>query len=177
MLADGPTIPPAKYAGPCAEIRKTRKPLPSKHEASPQCGLGVGCTLFPSSKELRGMGARAQARRISTSLLFSVAGALVPVFLAWRDEARRVKLQCRVSVRGVLCLSSSLFKPLQRRWTVCITNRDINPGNAGAVHSFKAPLWSRRLELDFLYPTPRYAHRLLLLLRPVVVKKRPQGVP
>ena len=44
--------------------------------------------------------------------------SLVPVSPAQRDEARRVEVQCRVLVRGALCLSSSLFKPLQRRYTV-----------------------------------------------------------
>jgi len=44
------------------------------HGASPQSGLGVGCMLCSSSKELRGLSVRAQARRISISLLFSVLG-------------------------------------------------------------------------------------------------------
>ena len=46
------------------------------HEASPQSGLGAGCKLRTSSKKLRGLSARAQARRISISipLSFSVAG-------------------------------------------------------------------------------------------------------
>ena len=38
------------------------------HEASPQNGLGVGCKLCSSSKKLRRLGVRAQARRISISL-------------------------------------------------------------------------------------------------------------
>ena len=42
------------------------------HEASPQSGLSVGCKLCSSSKKLRGLGVRAQARHISTSLSFSV---------------------------------------------------------------------------------------------------------
>ena len=91
------------------------------HEASPQSGLGVGCKRCSSSKKLRGLSVRAQARRISISLSFSVAflfSFLVPVSPAQRDEARRVEVQYRVSVRGALCLSSSLFKPLQRRYTV-----------------------------------------------------------
>ena len=87
------------------------------------------------------------------------------------DEARRGEVQYRVSVRGALCLSSSLFKPLQRRYTVHIANRDINPGYVGAMHCCKAPLWGRRLDLDSLNLTPRFAHRLLLLLWLVVVKK------
>ena len=44
------------------------------HEASPQSGLDVGCKLCSSSKKLRGLSARAQARRISTSLAFSAVG-------------------------------------------------------------------------------------------------------
>ena len=44
------------------------------HEASPQSGLGVGYKLFSSSKKLRGLSARAQARRISIPPLFSVLG-------------------------------------------------------------------------------------------------------
>ena len=83
------------------------------HEASPQSGLGVGCKRCSSSKKLRGLSVRAQARRIGICGVF-----LVPVSPAQRDEARRVEVQYRVSVRGALCLSSSLFKPLQRRYTV-----------------------------------------------------------
>ena len=44
------------------------------HEVSPQSGLGVGCKLLSSSKQLHGLGVRAQARRISISLSFSVVG-------------------------------------------------------------------------------------------------------
>ena len=48
---------------------------PSKgHGASPQSGLGVGCKLCSSSKKLRGLSVRAQARRISMPLLFSIWG-------------------------------------------------------------------------------------------------------
>ena len=43
------------------------------HEASPQSGLGVGCKWCSSSKKLRGLSVRAQARCISISLSFSVA--------------------------------------------------------------------------------------------------------
>ena len=57
-----------------------------------------------------------------------------------------------------------------------ITNRDINQGYVGAMHCCKAPLWGRRLDLGYLNLTPRFAHRLLLLLWPVAVKKRSQGV-
>ena len=38
------------------------------HEASLQSGLSVGCELCSSSQKLRGLGVRAQARRISISL-------------------------------------------------------------------------------------------------------------
>ena len=51
------------------------------HEASPQSGLGVGCKRCSSSKKLRGLGVRAQARRISISLSFSVA-FFFPSFLS-----------------------------------------------------------------------------------------------
>ena len=59
-----------------------------------------------------------------------------------------------------------------------IANRDINPGYVGATHCCKAPLWDRRLDLDYLNLTPRFARRpLLLLLRLAVVEKMPHGVP
>ena len=70
----------------------------------------------------------------------------------------------KVSIKGALCLMSSLYKPLQRRYTVYIANRDINPGCVGAMYFCKVPLWGRRLNLDSLGLTPRFAHRLLLLL-------------
>ena len=79
----------------------------------------------------------------------------------------------RTSVRGALYLPSSLFKPLQRRYNVYISNRDINPGYGGAMHCCKAPLWGRRLDRDYLNLTLRFAHRLILLLWLVVVKKWP----
>ena len=48
---------------------------PSKdHEASSQSGQGVGCKLFSSSKELRGLSVRAQARRIGMPLSFTAVG-------------------------------------------------------------------------------------------------------
>ena len=37
-------------------------------------------------------------------------------------DSRRVEVQYRASVRGALCLSSSLLKPLQRRCTVYVAN-------------------------------------------------------
>ena len=70
-----------------------------------------------------------------------------------------MEVQCMVPVRGALYLPSSLFKPLQRRYTVYISNRDINPGCVGAMHcgkvKGKAPLWGRRLDLDSLNPRPQ----------------------
>ena len=80
----------------------------------------MGCKLFSSSKKLRGLDVRAQARGICISLPYSVAGT-----------------------------SSFLFPPRS------------------------AMLWDRSLDLDSLNLTSRFANRLLLLLRPVVVKKRP----
>ena len=74
---------------------------------------------------------------------------------------RRVEVQCRVSVRGALCLSFPLSKRLQRRHTVHIKNRDINPSYVGAMHCCKAPLWVTRLDLD---SRPQFAQRPLLLL-------------
>ena len=62
------------------------------HKASPQIGLGVGCKLCFSSKQLRGLSARAQARRISIPLSFSVGVFLFYVSPAQHDEARRVKV-------------------------------------------------------------------------------------
>ena len=81
------------------------------------------------------------------------------------DEARRVEVQCRVSVRGALYLPSQLSKPLQSRYAVHIPNRNKNPGYVGAMHCCKAPLWGRRLDLDSPNLTPRFEHRLLLVMR------------
>ena len=50
-------------------------------------GLGVGCTLRSSSKKLHQLGVRAQARRIGTSLSFSVVG--VSSFLSPPRSAMR----------------------------------------------------------------------------------------
>ena len=38
-------------------------------------------------------------------------------------------------------MPSSLFEPLQRRCTVYIANREINPGCVGELNCCKAPLW------------------------------------
>ena len=70
----------------------------------------------------------AGAARMHSPLVLSCGVSLGPVSPAQCDEARRVEVQYRVSVRGALCLSSSLFKPLKRRSTAYVTNRDINPG-------------------------------------------------
>ena len=68
------------------------------HEASPQSGLGVGCKLCSSSKKLRGLSVRAQARRISISLSFSVAG--VSSFLSPpRSAMRRGAWKCNTGSR------------------------------------------------------------------------------
>ena len=133
--------------------------------------------MCPSSKKLRGLGVRAQARRISMPLLFSVAG--VSSFLS----PPRCDMRCGGESAmqgpgkgGAMSLILTLFKPLQRRCTVHISNRDINPGCVGTVHCCKAPLWGRRLDIGSLNLTPRFAYRLLLQLWLVVVKKRSQGV-
>ena len=57
------------------------------HEASPQSGLVLGCMLCSSSKKLRGLGVRTQARSTGTSLLFSVFG--VSSFLSPPRSAMR----------------------------------------------------------------------------------------
>ena len=38
---------------------------------------------------------------------------------------------------GALCLSSSLFKPLNGGYIVRIVKRDMNPGNVGAMYAPK----------------------------------------
>ena len=58
-----------------------------------------------------------------------------------------------------------------------ISNRDIIPGFVETISFCKAPLWGGRLDLDSPNLTPRFAHRLPLLLRLVVVKKRPRTAP
>ena len=57
------------------------------HGASQQGRLGVGWKLCASSKELRGLSVRAQARRISISFSFPVVG--VPSFLSPPRSAMR----------------------------------------------------------------------------------------
>ena len=90
------------------------------HEAnSTQSGLGVGCKLCSSSiKAARAECTCTGAAHTHTSLILCCGGFLVPVSPAWRDEARRVEVQYRATVRGALCLSLPLSKPLQRRCTV-----------------------------------------------------------
>ena len=69
----------------CRQVVKSSQELPSgihgavacmDHEASPQSGLGVGCALCSSSKKMCGLSIRAQARRISIPLSFSVGSPL-----------------------------------------------------------------------------------------------------
>ena len=51
------------------------KQAPSRgHEANPQNGLGVGCKRCSSSKKLLELVVRAQVRRMSIPLSYSVAG-------------------------------------------------------------------------------------------------------
>jgi hypothetical protein len=68
------------------------------HGASPQSGLGVSCKLCSSSKKLRGLGVRAQARRIIISLLFSVAG-VSPFLFPPRSAMRRGAWKCSTGSR------------------------------------------------------------------------------
>ena len=76
------------------------------HGPSPQSGLGLSCKWCSSSKKLRVLGVRAQERRMGT--ISFLQGFHVPVSPALRDEARRVEVQCRVSVTGALCLSAEI---------------------------------------------------------------------
>ena len=54
------------------------------HEASPQSGLGVGCKLCSSSKNLRGLYVSAQARRMGISFSFSIVE--VSLFLSLQSK-------------------------------------------------------------------------------------------
>ena len=72
------------------------------------------------------------------------------------QSASMLTVQCRVSVRGALCLPSSLLKPLQRRYTANVSNRDIVLCYVGAMHCCKAPLWGGRLDLDSLKGSSGY---------------------
>ena len=51
------------------------------------------------------------------------------------------------------------------------------PGLRWSGALLQGPAVGRRLDLDYLNLTPRFAHRLLLLLWLVVLKRRSQGVP
>ena len=51
-----------------------------------------------------------------------------------------MEVQYRVSVRGALCLPVLIVQAIARRYTVHISNPDINPGCVGAMHCCKAPL-------------------------------------
>ena len=73
-----PLARPRKFL-PAAKVKNYSpgymEQAPSRsHEASLQSGLGVGCKLYSSSKNLYGLSLRAQARGISISLSFSVLG-------------------------------------------------------------------------------------------------------
>jgi len=67
------------------------------HEASPQSGLGVDCKLCSCSKKLHGMSVRAQARRISIPLLFSVLGVSSFLFPP-RNAMRRGAWKCNAGL-------------------------------------------------------------------------------
>ena len=60
-----------------------------------------------------------------------------------------------------------------------MANRDISPCYVGATHCINTglSLWGRRLDLDSPNPTPRFAHRILLLLYLAVVKRGLWAVP
>ena len=94
------------------------------------------CKQCPCSKMLRGLGVHAQARRIIvfSYFLLRVSPFLSPPRSAMGDEARRVEVQYRASVREAPNFSSSLPMLLQMGYTVCISNRDINRAYVGAIH-------------------------------------------
>ena len=103
------------------------------HEASPQSGLG--CKRCSSSKKLRGLGVRAQARRMSISLSFSVDFFfLVPVLprAARRGAARGSAMQ-GPGKGGALYLVLIVQATAEEVHRV-IGNRDLNPGCVGAMH-------------------------------------------
>ena len=112
------------------------------HEAIPQSGLSVSCRRCPSSKKLRGLGVRAQARRIRISLSFSVVGVssfLSPPRSAMRRGAWKT-LKQGLGMGGALSLVL-VVKALQKKCTVHITNRDMHPAYVQAMHFCNAPLW------------------------------------
>ena len=101
MSATSKTAARAKREAEIMPCMNTRSPLGGVsifevgYEASPQSGLGVGCMRCSSSKKPRGLDVRAQARRISISLSFSVAGVssfLSPPRSAMRCGAWKVLL-------------------------------------------------------------------------------------
>ena len=81
-----------------------------------------------------------------------------------RAVADLMEVQYTVSVRGRF-FSRSQCSSHCRGGARCITNRDKNPSYLGSMHCCKGPLWGRRLDLDCLNLTRRFAHRFLLLLR------------
>ena len=120
----------------------------------------------------------AQARGISASLSFSVVG--ISSFLSPPHSAtRRGAWKCNTGPWQGGCLPSSLFKPLQRRPIFYVPNRSINPAHVGAMLSPRSTgfcaIWdcispsssSMRCCKDpcFLNPTPRFAHRLFLVVQ------------
>ena len=73
----------------------------AKQRARGQSAERAGCRpeAFPSSKKLRGLSARAQARRIGIPCC---GGFLIPVSPAYRDEVRRMEVWHWASVRGAV---------------------------------------------------------------------------
>ena len=111
------------------------------HEASPQSGLGVGYKRCSSSKKLRGLSARVQARRISISLSFSVE-FFFPSFLSHpRSATRRGAWKCSTNLGKGGALSPVLIvQATAEEVHHAIANRDVNRGCVGAMHLCKAPL-------------------------------------
>ena len=120
---DGPQVKVKNYSPGYMEQATSRG-----HEASPQSGLCVGCKLRSSSEMLRGLGVRAQAqaRRISSSLLFSALGVSSSSFLPPpRSAMRRGTWKCNRGPRLFFLIVQATAEELHR---VYIANRDINPG-------------------------------------------------
>ena len=107
------------------------------HEASPQSELGVRYKRCSSSKELRGLSVRAQARRINTSPSFSVAffffspRSCLP--RAARRGAARGSAMQGLGKGGALSLVL-IVQATAEEVNRVIANRDLNPGYVGAMH-------------------------------------------
>ena len=72
----------------------THSRAPSRgHQASSMSGLGVGCKLCSSSKELRGLSARAQLRVQAPPSRFLLRGLSCPPHAARRGKAHRSALK------------------------------------------------------------------------------------